>query len=153
MEQDAWVSFKVILWDLTRDENCDFSLFLHHQIMNLPWLSLYFKSLVYSYWLLYIKLKYSEYNFSYTIVWGILDREILVKGKKCRFCHNYNSYNSFHINKILSILNVLSICINYKKNCCENVQRGYISKSRNIALRYGPLKLAEEWKFTNHTTY
>ncbi len=33
-----------------------------------PWLSPFFKSSVYLYWLLYIKLKYAEYSFSYTIL-------------------------------------------------------------------------------------
>ncbi len=58
-----------ILWDLTRDENVQFTFhFFHHKIMKWPLLSPYFMFSVYSYWLLCIKLKYSEYRFSYTML-------------------------------------------------------------------------------------
>ena len=47
-------------------KNVTFHVF-HHKIMKWLWLSPYFKSSVYSYWLLCLNLKYSEYSFSYTI--------------------------------------------------------------------------------------
>ena len=57
---------KAILQDLTTYDTFYFSLFFHHIIMKWPWLSPYFKTSLYSYWLLCIKLKIFEYRFSYT---------------------------------------------------------------------------------------
>ena len=91
------------------------------------------------YWLLCIKLKYSEYNFSYTILQCepyqdpgniniIVDSAITTT-----YSHD------FDIHKILSILVYsqcfLSIYVNDRKFVHKNVHRGRTyDKSRNIAL-------------------
>ena len=90
------------------------------------WLLPYFKFSVYLFWLLFIKLKYSEYSFSYTCT--ILQYEVYQDpGKVITDSIKTNSYN-FHIHKILSILNVLSIYVNNRKVVVKNVHRGCTSE-------------------------
>ena len=63
-----------------------FYFFFRHKIMKWPWLSPYFTSSVYSYWLVCIKFKYSEYKFYYTILQCELYQEEVEECNNCRFC-------------------------------------------------------------------
>ncbi len=92
------------------------------------YLSPYLKPSVYSYnRLLCIKLRYSEYSFSYTMLqyfyWDLGNGKVIADS----VISNCNSY-SFYIHKIFSILNVLLICVNDRKYVRKNVHRGCTSE-------------------------
>ncbi len=52
-------------YEIWRDEKMYWSFSFHRLTVKYPWLSPYFKPSVYSYWLLCVKLKYSEFSIQY----------------------------------------------------------------------------------------
>ena len=110
---------KIILQGLTRDEKFYFSVLFHHEIMKWPWLSPYFSS-VYLYWLLCIlKLKYSEYSFSYACLHFY---SMMFTGKY--YIADSAKTTAFIFTRIVYFWCFIDLC-KEQKICTKNVHRGH----------------------------
>ncbi len=123
MSSDNDESESNTLRDMTRDEKLYFLLFFIIQLWNYPGYHHVFKSTVYSYWVLCIKLKYSEYILSYTI----LQYEVYWdpdKGKLIVDSVITTTPIASIFLKIFYVLNVPLIYVNIRKFVEKNVHRG-----------------------------